>query len=337
MADKPFRDLAKLQEQGFYASEAARDKAIDRALLRLYKDSYDRTTEDIAKLYAKVGLSTPVSTPSGPIYIRKEDAIRYNQLANKLQNLADEMTALRNKGVKLTEETSAQAIQDGYYRNVWAYDQAVGVKLGIPALPIAAIRAAVYSDVSGLDLVKTWAKNTTAGIYSTQSAIMRGITNGDSYTKIARTIKGEFDKGLWQAQRVVRTEAGRCWSEGAEASHEAAKEAGLVTKKRWSAALDKRTRSSHGALDGQYAEEVKEGDEVKYIFRMDGDTAPQPRMFSEVGHNVNCRCAVYDVLDGIESSVRRIRDEGIVPYQTFDTWAESKGYDPVKGWPKAKL
>ncbi|MFA6143095.1 MAG: hypothetical protein WC738_07380, partial [Candidatus Omnitrophota bacterium] len=136
MPDIPFRDLAKLQEQGFYASEAARDKAIDRALLRLYKDAFDRTSADIAKLYAKVGLSTPVSTPSGPIYIRKEDAIRYNQLANKLQNLADEMTELRGKGVKLTEETSAQAIQDGYYRNVWAYDQAVGVRLGIPASPI---------------------------------------------------------------------------------------------------------------------------------------------------------------------------------------------------------
>jgi len=44
MADLPFRDLAKLQEQGFYASEAARDKAIDQTLLRLYRDAYVKTT-----------------------------------------------------------------------------------------------------------------------------------------------------------------------------------------------------------------------------------------------------------------------------------------------------
>jgi hypothetical protein len=281
MPDLPFRDLAKLQEQGFYASDAARDKAIDRALLRLYKDAFDRTSADIAKLYAKVGLSTPVSTPSGPIYIRKEDAIRYNQLANKLQNLADEMTALRGQGVKLTEETSAQAMQDGYYRNVWAYGQAVGVELHIPSLPIGAIRASVYSEVSGLDLVKTWAKNTTAGIYSTQSAIMRGITNGDSYTKVARKIKGEFDKGLWQAQRVVRTEAGRCWSEGAEDAHGQAVEAGLQVRKRWSATLDKRTRSEHGHMDGTYADE-------NGLFWMSGLSAPQPREFGSPELDINC-------------------------------------------------
>lgn len=330
MSEIPFRDLAKLQEQGFYASEDARNKAIDRALLRLYKDAFDRTSADIAKLYAKVGLSTPAQTPSGPIFIRKEDAIRYNQLANKLKNLEDEMKRLRNAGVKLTEETSAQAIQDGYYRNVWAYDQAVGVKLGIPALPLAAIRAAVYSDASGLTFINTWAKNTTAGIYSTQSAIMRGITNGDSYTKIARSIKDQFNKGLSDALRVVRTEAGRCWSEGAEDAHRGALDAGLQVRKRWSATLDRRTRPSHGALDGTYADE-------NGLFWIDGMSAEQPREFGDPAEDINCRCAVYDILDGIEPSVRRIRGEGIQPYKTFKDWAEPLGYDPVRGWPKAKL
>ncbi|MFA5165424.1 MAG: phage minor head protein [Candidatus Omnitrophota bacterium] len=324
---EPFRDLAKLQEQGYYASEKARNNAIDRALLRLYKDAYDATVADIGKLYAKVGLPNPVTTTQGPIYIRKEDAIRYNQLANRLQNLADEMGKIRKAGIKLTEETSAQAVQDAYYRNTWAYDQAVGIKLGIPALPVAAIRASVYSEVSGLDLVKTWSKNTTAGIYATQSAIMRGITLGQSYTKVARAIRAEFDKGLWQAERVVRTEAGRCWSEGAEAAHGQALEAGLDVRKRWSATLDKRTRPSHGALDGEYADE-------NGLFWIDGVSAPQPREFGVPEDDINCRCSAYDVLEGIEPSVRRIRGEGIVPYTTFDTWAREKGWSPEDGWPK---
>jgi len=333
--DIPFRDLAKLQEQGFYASEAARNKAIDQTLLRLYRDAYVKTTASIAKLYAKVGLETPLQTPSGPVFIRKEDAIRYKQLDNLLTNLADEMVKLRHKGVTLTEETSAMAIQDGYYRNVWAYDQAVGVRLGIPALPIAAIRASVYSEVSGLDLVKTWAKNTDNGNYATRSAIMRGITNGYSYTKVARSVKTEFDKGLWQAQRVVRTEAGRCWSEGAEDAHNAANEAGLVTKKRWSAALDKRTRPSHGALDGTFADE--EG-----LFYLGGEGKPQPRMFSDPAESINCRCAVYDVIDDILPEVRRVRNDSgkgsrILPYQDWNTWAASRGWSPERGFPKVKL
>jgi SPP1 gp7 family putative phage head morphogenesis protein len=280
----------------------------------------------MAKLYAKVGLPSP----ENGIYIRKEDAIRYNQFNNRLDNLKAEIETLRKKGVKLTEENSAQSIQDAYYGGQWSFEQAVSVPLPIPALPVSVIRAAVYSDVSGLDLVKTWNKNSVDMFYKTQSAMMRGLTQGYSYTKMARSIKDEFDKGLWQAQRVVRTEAGRCWSQGAEEAHGQALEAGLNVRKRWSAALDKRTRPDHGHLDSTYADD--DG-----LFWLSGEGKPQPRLFSDPAQSINCRCAVYDVLDGIEPSVRRIRDEGIVPYQKFDDWAASKGYDPVKGWPKLNL
>jgi hypothetical protein len=142
--------------------------------------------------------------------------------------------------------------------------------------------------------------------------------------------------------RVVRTEAGRCWSEGAEKSHEAAIEAGLDVKKRWSAALDSRTRLSHARLDGTYAD--KDG-----LFWISGSSAPQPRQFGVAAEDINCRCAVYDVLEGLEPSMRRIRDlEGddghssekaksrIVPYQSFETWAKPQGWTADKGWPKVQ-
>jgi hypothetical protein len=271
-----FRDLEKLQASRFTAFEARQD-TIDRVLLRNYQDAYKETTAQIASLYAKVGLSTPAAG----MFIKKEDAIRYRQLDNRLQIIQDEINKLRISGVRLTEENSAQSIQDAYYGNLWSYDQAVGVALKIPALPIAAIRAAVYSDVSGLTFVKTWAKNTTQQIYTTQAAIIRGITLGHSYTKVARSIRAEFDKGLWQAMRVVRTEAGRCWSEGAEASHGEALDAGLEVRKRWSATLDMRTRSTHGHLDGTYAD-------ADGMFHLDGLTAPQPREFGSAAADINC-------------------------------------------------
>jgi hypothetical protein len=322
--------LPKLQESRFLAFDR-RMKTPEQLLLVAYKTAYKETIDEMATLYAKVGLKTPVDGVS----IRKEDAIRYNQLDNRLKNIADEMAGLRKMGVKLTEETSAQAIQDAYYGNQWAFEQAVQAPLKIPALPVAAIRASVYSDVSGLDLVSTWAKNTTTGVYSTQAAIMRGITQGYSYAKMASAIKGEFDKGLWQAMRVVRTEAGRCWSEGAEAAHQAAVEAGLNVRKRWSAALDQRTRLDHANLDGTYADD--EG-----LFHIGGLSAPQPREFGDPAQDISCRCNAYDVLDGIEPSVRRIRDDytdpksgsSIQSYQTFEQWATPKGWTKDAGWPK---
>jgi hypothetical protein len=329
MADE-FRDLRKLQTSQFDAWEKQQD-IVDRVLLKNYKAAYNASIKQIADLYAKVG----IEDPRDGVFIRKEDAIHYNQLANRLSNIETEIKKLEKSGVKLTEENSAQSVQDGYYRNQWAYDQTVGVNLPIPALPIDAIRASVYSDKSGLDLVSTWNKNTTDQIYKTRSAITRGITLGQSYTKVARSIKTEFDKGLWQAMRVVRTEAGRNWSEGAEASHVAAKEAGLDIRKRWSAALDSRTRLSHANLDGTYADD--EG-----LFYLGGEGQPQPRLFSDPAESINCRCSTIDVLDGITPEVRRIRnDDGkgseILPYQTFAEWGAERGWKPTTGWPKKSL
>jgi SPP1 gp7 family putative phage head morphogenesis protein len=159
---------------------------------------------------------------------------------------------------------------------------------------------------------------------------MRGITNGDSYSKVARSIKDQFNKGLWQAQRVIRTESGRCWSEGAEASHEQALEAGLSVRKRWSATLDKRTRADHAMLDGTFADE-------NGLFHIGGLSAPQPREFGDPAQDIQCRCGAYDVLDGITPSVRRVRDEGIIDYTNFENWARPKGWSPERGWPKVAL
>jgi hypothetical protein len=320
-----FADLKKLEESRFAAWEKRQDY-IDKILLRNYKTAYQETIDQMAKLYAKVGLKTPIDGRS----IRMEDAVHYRQLENKLDNIASEMVKLRNKGVKLTEENSANSIQDAYYGNQWALEQTVGVVLPIPALPVGVIRASVFSDESGLNLVKTWEKNSMDARWATQATITRGVTQGYSYTKMARAIKDQFDKGLWQAMRVVRTEAGRNWSEGAEALHGKATELGLEVRKRWSAALDMRTRTTHASLDGTYADD-------KGLFWIDGSSAEQPRLFGVAAEDINCRCSAYDVLDDIGPTVRRIRGKGIQPYQTFEEWATPAGWTKERGWPKLKL
>jgi hypothetical protein len=338
MTDAELRDFKRLNSKQVDLFES-RQAAYDRILLRAYKSAYDETVAQMATLYAKVGLASPVDGVS----IRKEDAIRYRQLQNRLDNVADEMEKLRRIGVRLTEEDSAQSIQDAYYGGQWALEQGSGTRIKYPALPVSVIRASVYSDASGLTFVQTWAKNTADSIYRTQAAITRGITLGHSYTKMAQSIKGEFDKGLWQAMRVVRTEAGRNWSVGAEASHQAAADLGLEVRKRWSAALDMRTRTSHARLDGTYADD--DG-----LFHIGGLSAEQPRLFGDPEQDINCRCSAYDVLPDSEPTMRRIRGlEGddkytaekaasrIVPYQTFEQWAKPQGWSAETGWPRKNI
>jgi hypothetical protein len=43
--------------------------------------------------------------------------------------------------------------------------------------------------------------------------------------------------------------------------------------------------------------------------------------------DINCRCTVIDVIEGLEPELRRTREDGVQPYQTFATWADAHGVD----------
>ncbi len=91
--------------------------------------------------------------------------------------------------------------------------------------------------------------------------------------------------------------------------------------------MDMRTRGAHGELDGNAAD--KDGN-----FRsMAGGYGKGPGLMHNAADDINCRCSVVEDIDGLSPELRRVRDEGIVPYQTFKQWAEPRGWDPAKGWP----
>ena len=41
--------------------------------------------------------------------------------------------------------------------------------------------------------------------------------------------------------------------------------------------------------------------------------------------DINCRCITRAEIAGYPAKVRRIRDEGIQPYITYDDWARERG------------
>jgi hypothetical protein len=65
-------------------------------------------------------------------------------------------------------------------------------------------------------------------------------------------------------------------------------------------------------MDGEPADE--DG-----IFTLpDDSTGPAPGLINgPAGQNINCRCSYFKEIDGIKPTERRIRGEGIVPYETF--------------------
>ena len=50
-----------------------------------------------------------------------------------------------------------------------------------------------------------------------------------------------------------------------------------------------------------------------------------PGLSGDPAFDINCRCAVRPQVDDYAPRVRRIRGEGVQPYQTYTEWAKNKG------------
>jgi SPP1 gp7 family putative phage head morphogenesis protein len=314
-----FEQLLRQVKKGVDADNAL----IERRLAQMYRDAYKAVDDQIKDLYARLG--DKMSLP---------EAQKYKRLEAVQKSIADEYRRMTGNTLRLSIDTSAQNYSEAWYRFAWAGDQALALELGWGVLPVDAIRASVYSENSGLTIIKTFRKNAKQNLSQIQSALTRGIATGQGYAKTAESIKKSFGNGYNDAIRVVRTESGRNWTEGQLKANEKAQDLGINTGKFWSAALDTRTRASHGELDGNRA------DEDGNFHSILGCVGPGPRLLAGVesaADNINCRCSLDFRIEGISPQLRRIRGmDDPVPYTTFKDWATPKGWTQAGGWPKAK-
>lgn len=111
--------------------------------------------------------------------------------------------------------------------------------------------------------------------------ISRGIASGLPYRDIARNINNVSGSGLYNAQRIARTEGHRIQQTSTRDAQYAAKAKGADVVKQWDASLDARTRDSHARVDG----EIKELDEkFSNGLMFPGDPS------GSAAEVVNCRC-----------------------------------------------
>lgn len=322
------RDFESLIEQGYSRTDDS-FKKVEAELGVIYRTAYDDTVAEIAKLYAKLGdkLDLP-------------EARKYKRLEGLLKSIETEYKRITGQSVAICGNTSAQAFQDAFYSYTWSMEQAVVDGTGLDVakvmkmdlawgvIPTDAVIASVMSEASGLTYVKTFQKNMQGELWRIQSAITRGIANGTAYRKTAKELESLFNSGYSDAMRVLRTEAGRNYSEGYLQAHDRAVEAGIKVKKRWTSTLDGRTRHTHAVADGQYAD--KDGN-----FHVGGAKGPAPGLLDVLAEVINCRCRSTDELEGFPPELRRY-DGDINPYVTFKDWASDRGWTEANGWPKFK-
>lgn len=200
---------------------------------------------------------------------------RLKALQTQINNQVEMLSAYKEQGLS---KTLQEIFEEGYYRNIFDFQQFTGVGSAFAALDNKAINAALSKPwtYDGETFSERIWKDRDKLKYSLEKILTQGIIRGDSPDKTARLISKETGTELRAARRLVLTESAAI---AERASLESYKELGvdeieiLVT-------LDEKTCGTCGPLDGGHF----------------------PRSESSIGINVppfhpNCRCTTVPYFD----------------------------------------
>lgn len=252
---------------------------IEKQLAKAWLDAYKQVDTELAAFMGRFG--------------DLEDAQKYNRLAGLKDSIEDEFRNLTGKAIDSCTATSTNAVTTSFESTWFGMEKSIGADLNFGVLPVDAIRASVFSQISGADFAERFGRLYTGTVDKVADAITRAMSIGQSYAKTAAQIKELWQNSFYQALRVIRTESARNYSEGALMAYQNAEEQGVEGAKTWLATRDGRTRDAHAKLNGVEADK-------KGYFYIGSDKAKAPAMFSQPENSIACRCSTYYKLKGYE-------------------------------------
>jgi SPP1 gp7 family putative phage head morphogenesis protein len=286
------------------AKELTKD---ERIIVRGYKEGLKNIRNDINLLYEKHAKDGKLSTA---------DLSKYNRLTNLEKNIADNLKTAYDVQVRTTKKAVKGAFESAFYYGTFELEQEAKMNLMFGLLKKEAVNAVVEGPNRWPQIAKGHTKLTNAKI---RDQIMQGVVQGKDVGQVTKAIAKEMNIAASKACRIVRTETHRAQNQGSLDSYTEAYKKGVLIQKVWVATLDDRTRDSHRVMDGQVVEVYED-------FIMPGDIkASAPGLSGSASGDINCRCTIRAEVVGFTPQARRARGDGIIPQQTYQQWAKSKG------------
>jgi hypothetical protein len=264
----------------------------------------------------------------------KAELTRFMRKAQIEKNIVRIMKPYLTANEAFIKDMTALGVDNGYFTTAWAIDQAAGVSLGWGMIDDTAVRAVAGSgrDLGNLaGLMARSEVNQYAQIldnafvnYSTDSIewitrdVRQGIIKGESAVKVAKRLQ---ERGIAQSfrsgMRIARTEIMRATGVSSQISYQQAMNAGVNLEEIWDATLDDRTRPDHAEADGTVR------NKQTGLFSVPWGDVAGPRRSGQPSQDINCRCVVVAEVQGYSPELRRVRGEGLQPYQNFSEWAQT--------------
>lgn len=240
------------------------------------------------------------------------------KLSNTIVNSIQTVLANQNK---IIMASIIGTFSTTYYLNGFFIEQAAMIPV-FSMLTKKAIDAVVNAPMGNIKWNTRSKGHAVDLIKKTKEIITNGIYRGHGYNKMAKALTERMRISRDKAVKIIQTETGRAYSEATLKNMQEAKSRGVIMKKRWLSTLDNSTRDTHRHLDGQTIG-------VDDLFQSkSGRTAPAPKKFGVAEEDINCRCTMISIFDGLEPQVRMAREVDkkmgkIVKYDNYPEWYKS--------------
>lgn len=284
--------------------EEHRSEKADREIRKLYKQLLKDLNQFIGEIYTEYAV---------------KDVLNYGLLARHGMNarLLEEIGRHVSGIAPKVQQQIRSVVEDTYEICYNGMSNAVLFASGsnkmlraalepIRAAPSEVIKRAVENPVSKLTLTSTLENHRNEIVYNIKKHIAMGISQGDTYTTMARRIAKSVDGDYKKSMAIIRTETHRVREAGKHDSaarlDETLKKNGYRMTKTWRTMKDERVRpnSRYKTKRGW-----KSGKKGKYDHqKMDGVTIPVDEEFTlpsgakttapgqsgVAGEDINCRC-----------------------------------------------
>ena len=263
----------KKWEKEILQKQIKSEQAVIYRLRDSYKFALEAVNEKIQVLMAK-------DQTQSVIY-----QLRYQQnLQRQLESIYSQMSQNWYSDI---DSYLKDCYEDSFYSTMYGIQQD-GIPAVIPFNQKEMAQMAAQSDFYGIQLSQRLYNDSVEAARVTRQEITRGIAMNSSYADITRAVAKRGEPTLNQAFRIVRTESHRIHEEVKFQTIDKVKnETGADIVKQWDSSIDKRTRPSHAALDGQLRE-------IEQPFKcpLNGHTAMYPGGFGIASEDINCRCVM---------------------------------------------
>lgn len=149
-------------------------------------------------------------------------------------------------------------------------------------------------------------------IYDVHGIIHHGMTNGETFTSMAKKLRDRFGKDIGNTVRIARTEGARVLEDSKyESMKGIAENESVQVFKVWHTMGDEAVRESHEAMEG-----VRVRFDEPFILPS-GASAMYPKASGVASEDINCRCYVEYVTETVYN-------------KDIDEIARLNGYDPLE-------